>query len=367
MNRILIASLTALAFACASKPQTTEPQSSAPSYTAEAGTNPVGVIPAGTLRDNARNKTLDLSIDYPTTKGPHPLVIFSHGLGSAPIDYTGMASYWASYGYVVVRPAHADARRSGEISARSEDLGRQAPADWLERTRDVKLIIDSIPTLVQQYPELDGKIDTNRIGVGGYSYGAFTTMLLAGARTFMDPNMPVSYADPRIKAGLALSPQGPGERRGLTAQSWTNVVIPMMYMTGSADVGSGEGEGPEWRRQAWELSPPGDKWFVLLQGAGHGTFAGRAPIPIDQIGVIGTREPTPLPDPIDPRVGGARPQNPSQQPARTTAAFQRERQLFRGVQAITLAFWEAYLKEVPKAKEYLQSLTTRQDLEAKTK
>src|SRR5687768_17342374 len=110
MNRILIASLTALALACASKPQdATSPESSAPIYTAEAGTNPVGVIPAGMLRDTVRNKTLDLSIDYPTTKGPHPMVIFSHGLGSAPRDYTGMASYWASYGYVVVRPAHADA------------------------------------------------------------------------------------------------------------------------------------------------------------------------------------------------------------------------------------------------------------------
>ncbi len=365
MNRnLLLATLAVLLVACASKPPAT-PQVTGPRYTAAPGPNPVGVIPAGSIRDTARNKTLEVSIDYPTKPGPHPLVIFSHGLGSAPRDYTGLAAFWASHGFVVVRPAHADARRPGETTARSEDLGRQAPADWLDRTRDVRFIIDSIPALEQQYPELEGRIDPARIGVGGNSYGAFTTMLLAGARTFMDANAPVSYGDPRITVAMAISPQGPGERRGLTAQSWSEVRIPTLYMTGSADVGTAEGENPEWRRQAFELSPPGDKWFVLLQGAGSATFVGRSALPADQ---AETRDPIlqPLPtDPRDPR--GTQQQLPAQSRTRTVAAFERDRQLFRGVQAISLAFWDSYLKNDAKAKEYLTSLTTRTDLEARTK
>src|SRR5439155_902304 len=123
-----------------------------------------------------------------------------------------------------------------------------------------------------RFPELRGKMDRNQIGVGGHSYGGFTAMLISGARTFSNP--PLSMADPRVRAALVMSPQGTAQNRGLTPQSWSDVRIPVMYMTGTNDRGAAESETPDWRRQAFEYSPPGDKYFVLIPGANHISFTG---------------------------------------------------------------------------------------------
>src|SRR5438045_6464541 len=224
---------------------------------------PVGSIPSATLHDAKRNKDLSMAIEYPTRGGPYPVIVFSHGYGSNSEGYIGLTEYWVGRGYVVIKPSHADAgalrkiiaerraqrhaeiekaRVAGSISKRQaekqaseirvdDDLGdsiwtSQTPADWENRVRDVKLILDSFGTLQQKYPELQGKMDASRVGMAGHSYGAFTTMLLAGATT---SKLSGSSADPRIKAAIAMSPQGIGDQYALTPESWTGVKLPIMY------------------------------------------------------------------------------------------------------------------------------------------
>src|SRR5437868_2854129 len=120
-----------------------------------------------------------------------------------------------------------------------------------------------------------------KIGVGGHSYGAMTTMEIAGMKHFLG-GQTIALADPRVKAGVALSPQGVGAARGLTQESWRDVRIPMLYMTGTRDR-TIEEQGAERRHDPFAYSPAGDKYFVSIENARHMSFAGNFGISEDEL------------------------------------------------------------------------------------
>jgi len=360
IRRILVTVALAVVFAsCASKPDLDESQTPRSRYGALSGESAVGVIPEGVLRDETRHKDVPITVEYPTRPGPHPLIIFSHGYGSSNRAYAGLSSYWASQGYVVVKPGHADANRMPDQRNVQDIWQNQTAADWRERVRDVTFIIDSLDMLEKSYPELQGKIDHTKIGVGGHSYGAYTAMLVGGVRTYPGA---VSYADPRVTAVMAMSPQGPGEVRGLTRDSWTELHKPAMFMTGSEDRGVTEEETPEWRRQAFELSPAGDKVLVVVAGARHGSYTGRLDAPL--ISPYDTRQqPAIINDPVnDPRRDPNRdPYYPDQtdRRPREAAAGMRQRGVFSTIKAVSLMFWDTYLQGTAEGREALDKAGER--------
>ncbi len=361
-------------------PPAAQPVPAAPSYGFEMGKSPVGVIPSAMLHDGARNKDLEVSIEYPTRgAGPFPIIIFSPGYGGSNHGYEGLISYWTSHGYVCIRASHADAgalrdamsdllamrkdqrtsdkdrqnaRRNPNPVSEAQAHPRPNPAEmiwekekepqWRDRERDIVLILDSLNDLEKNYPELAGKMDHARIGVGGHSYGAFTAMLTAGAKTFGNP--PLSLGDARVKAIIAMSPQGVASNRGLTADSWHDVHVPAMYMAGSRDFGANETEGPDWRRLAYEHSPAGDKYFVLIKGATHMTFTGVASGLGEQ---FDTTRQQPL---VDPRTGQQLP-GAYQQDNRGQQIS--DRGTFASIRSVSLMFWDSYLKDKKDAKEFL--------------
>jgi predicted dienelactone hydrolase len=342
IRRIAVFLLAFTFLSCASAPnQLDEDQGPRSRYSGQAGESPVGVIPEGTLRDSQRDRDVVFTVEYPTRPGVYPLILFSHGFGATRQAYVGLSSHWASQGYVVIKPAHADSGRlqtSGVVEAWED----QTQTDWRNRVRDLTFLIDSLDQLEKAYPELQGKIDHTKIGVGGHSYGAFTAMLVGGVRTFPGG---VSYADPRVKAIVAMSPQGPDEPRGLTTESWRELKIPALFMTGTQDRGLTDAQTPEWRRQAFELSPPGDKWLAVLEGARHASFAGRidpgteALYPNSQI-IGDTGRSAQQPDP--------------RQPGRESAAGLKFRAVFADVKAVSLAFWDTYLRDDAEARKTLE-------------
>jgi hypothetical protein len=67
---------------------------------------------------------------------------------------------------------------------------------------------------------------------------------------------------------MLLSGQGPGEM--LTEKSWSSFQKPMFVMSGTADGPTRTGQPAEWRKKPYELSPPGEKYLVWVEGLDHG-------------------------------------------------------------------------------------------------
>ncbi len=261
------------------------------------------------LHDASRNKDLPAKIYYPGGRGPFPVIIFSHGAFASRESYWALGEYWASYGYVCIHPSHADSVQDngyrGTLRRALKDTNL-----WRSRPQDVSFIIDSLPQIEKMLPTLRSKMDTNRIGVGGHSYGAYTALAIGGATVRM-PGSKVaqSFADKRVRAIVALSPQGEGEM-GLTARSWETIRVPMLTMYGSRDF-AGQRRTPNGRTQAFNGAPEGDKYDVELAGANHFTFVG----PFRRRGVEGN--------------------------------------LFQCAKLESIAFWDTYLKDDKRAREYL--------------
>jgi hypothetical protein len=86
------------------------------------------------------------------------------------------------------------------------------------------------------------------------------------------------------------------------------------------DPASLRGRGADWKLQPFSLSPAGDKYGAVIAGANHFSFSGRL---AGQVKADGK----PIPS----------------------------AKAYEGVKALSLSFWDAYLKREEKAKAYLHS------------
>lgn len=239
---------------------------------ATAGTTgyEIKTIDAITLHDAARHRDIPLKIYYPMGQRPVPLLIFSHGFGSDKDGYQYLAQGWAKDGYVVALPTHSGGdrsalRASGPGSIRNGEA--VTAAQLTDNARDDSFIISSFASIIKQFPELAVVVDLSRIGMAGHSMGAGTALVLDGATL---PGTSASVADGRIKAIIAISPQGMYSQAD--SHRWDHVERPTMTMYGSNDVAA-QGQPPLWRRDPFEHMPAGDKYNLIVDGANHFSFA----------------------------------------------------------------------------------------------
>jgi dienelactone hydrolase len=278
----------------------------APTAGPEAAATPVIL----TLHDPARDKDLDMRVSWPLEGSNLPLVVFSHGNQGSMLAYDPLASYWVSYGYVVIQPDHADSYLI-PLEDRVTDF-----SDWEDRLDDVEFILDSLDQIEASVPGLTGRIDRDRIAMAGHSFGAHTSQVLTG--TLIGG---VSYLDSRFCAALLISPQGMGG--AFDENSWLPFSSPMLGITGTNDPGE-EGQPWEWRTDPYYYSPAdGNKHLLVIDGAYH-NFGD----------IYGLGE---LPPELAPDAG---PLNP------THVLY---------VQSATTAFLDAYVKGLPAAQAYLAS------------
>jgi len=291
-------------------------------YNLETGPLAVNEVAGLVLHDDKRNKDVRVRIFYPVIAGKYPVIIFSHGAGGSDTCCESLTRHWATYGYITLQPIHDDSvaqrRSSGDENARFPQAVREAlknPALWESRPRDISFLMDSLAVLQKRVAGLNGKIDTSRIGVAGHSMGAYTAEAIAGALVDLPGHPAQNFSDPRAKAILCLSPQGPGQF-GLTAHSFSNISLPFMGITGSLD-NLGPLANAAWHKIPFERSQPGDKYEVFIQGASHMSFV--------------TAE-TP-----------------------NSARSSQAAAILGHTNSASLAFWDAYLKDDPAAKKFLQS------------
>ena len=284
----------------------------------------------GTWKDTKRDRDIPFLICYPKnlaeTKDPVPVIIFSHGLGGTRTLYEAYGTLWASHGYVVIFPQHPGTDDTALAAAQSKTKSKldeiieftKLLQSTPTRFADIPFVINQIEALQagtlegKQYEIFKGKLDTKKIGMSGHSLGAITTQALAGEVHHI-PAKNTTFTDPRIIAGIALSPYPPLSRENLP-ETFAGIKVPILYLTGSND--NFLLAKPEERRIPYDHSTAAGTLYLEFQNANADHFIF---VPAYQ--------------------------------QRERAAFQKI------IHDATLAYWDAHLKQSQTAKDWL-----RQDL-----
>jgi len=255
-------------------------ETTAPAY------RPSAAVPVETIsfdwRDAKRDRAVPVKIYFPkTAAGRFPVIVFSHGLGGSRTSYEYLGRYWAGHGYVAVHLQHL-----GSDSAVWQDGGmkdalanmRRAAANLANATNrplDVSFAIDQLEKLNRAESPLHDRLELSRIGMAGHSFGAFTTLAIAG-EVFVTPGGgEISFADPRVKAAVAMSSPVPA-RRATLDQAFGRIQIPCLHLTGTEDFSPIGETRPEERRVPYDHIRGADQVLVIFRGANHMTFSGVA-------------------------------------------------------------------------------------------
>jgi predicted dienelactone hydrolase len=186
---------------------------------------------------------------------PAPVVVLSHGTGGAGEDLDWLAEPMNRMGFLVASVDHPGNSYNDEYLVEGFSFG------W-ERARDISLLLD--------YLEAEHRIDVDRIGAAGFSFGGYTVAALLGGKINVDimdavfrglipaPEVPEfpdliktlrskysddeltalaeaggrSMTDPRVRAGILLVP---ALGRLLLPQSLQHISAPVMIRWGDDD------------------------------------------------------------------------------------------------------------------------------------
>lgn len=230
------------------------------------------------LRDPARGRDVPIKIYAPKAgKGPYPVIIFSHGLGSSRQGYVYLGREWASRGFVSIHVQHV-----ASDSELMRTKGRWAifraaydSEEYADRPKDVSFVIDVMEARARgaEGGEIWRKLDLARIGVGGHSYGAHTALALVGMLVNFPDAGARSFRDERVKAALILSP--PTMDWSPREADFSNIDVPTMHMSGTRDSSWFWMTTLKHRRRAFDSIRGAPRYFLNIDGAGHLTFADR--------------------------------------------------------------------------------------------
>ncbi len=273
----------------------------------------------------AGERELPLLVYLPPGRAPAPVVLFSHGLGGSRHGSSFLGKHWSGRGYVVVYLQHPGSDDS--VWKKQQRGGRLAAMKSAASAENLRLRVEDVPRVLDQLTvwsrepghPLAGRLDLGRVGMSGHSFGALTTQAVGG-QSF--PLLGAKGTDGRIRAALPMSPSAP--RAGDVQKAFGQVKIPWMLMTGTEDNSRIVNLTVAERLAVYPALPPGGKYELLLNGARHSAFTNR-PLPGDS--------------------GGRNPNH------------------HRSILALSTAFWDAYLKDDPAARAWLDGAGPRSVLE----
>jgi predicted dienelactone hydrolase len=279
-------------------------------YKQPAGPYQVNSVAAVTLNDPERSVDVTFRSWFPEGDGPFPVVVFSTGGFCASQMYERILHHWVSHGYVLIAPDHVD---SPNRPARPTPEQMQSIIQT--RVRDLSFTVDAL-TAIRREAGFAAKLNTGKLAVAGHSFGSGVAMMKSGLLIREQDRSTWGPAhDPRFSAAIALSP--PGINDELATDAFSGLNGPFLATGGTNDLSRMDFSPltpAEWRRQAFTMSPPGDKYSLIIDGADH--YLG---------GLICNPERGGDPDP----------------------------QAVEIVRTVTLAFLDAYLKDSQSGMDYL--------------
>lgn len=267
--------------------------------------------------DRSSGITRELSADT-SIPAAVPVLLFSHGLGGSRDACQYLGKHWSSRNYVAVFMQHAGSDETvwSDVPLRERRQALQRAAsrqNSLARTEDVHAVLEQLSRWQNEegHP-LYGRLDTNKIGMSGHSFGARTTQAVAGQRSVRRTD--ADKFDGRIHAAIMFSPSVP---EGMDPKrAFGQVSIPWLLMTGTKDDSPIGNTTPESRLRVYPALPPGSKYELVLHNAEHSAFNDRA----------------------GSRLIGRGTKNPNHHVA---------------IKAISTAFWDAHLREETSARAWL--------------
>lgn len=246
----------------------------------DASTNGVapGPFTVSTLKlewnDAARKREVPAKIYFPKeATSACPVIVFSHGLGGTRDGYEYLGRHWASHGYVSVHLQHhgsddsvwrgkANPQAALREATKSAEIAKNRPLD-------VSFALDQLTKENAAPGPLRGKLDLEHVGMAGHSFGAWTTLVIAGQRLGLGL---ASLADRRVKAAIPMSAPVPMRRDEST---YAEIEIPLLHMTGTADDSPIGDTSAKERRIPFDSIANASQILITFSGGDHMVFSGR--------------------------------------------------------------------------------------------
>ena len=228
--------------------------------------------------DTARSRIVPAKLYLPAgplKPGALPLVVFSHGIGGSRDGYRYLGSYFAANGYASLHVQHVGSDRQlwfGNplgLVFRLTEAAQEAEA--LNRVKDVKFALSRLLA-----EPVGSSINPQRLVAAGHSYGANTTMLLAGAQV---SNLAYPVKDPRFSAAILISAP-PFYGMGNPQNIVSGIDVPTLHITATADDIQipGYNSGVADRLALYQATGQGSqaaKVLAVFSGGSHSIFTDR--------------------------------------------------------------------------------------------
>ncbi|HWV11418.1 MAG TPA: acetylhydrolase, partial [Pseudomonas sp.] len=159
--------------------------------------------------DHTRSRPVPARLYWPRFSPPDrsvPLVVFSHGIGGSRAGYSYLGQHLSSNGIASLHVQHVGSDAAlwrgnpfgvvGRLQAAAQE------AEALARTADVRFALDRM--LSADTGSQGAAVNRQRIVMAGHSYGANTTLLMAGAQVVRD-GMAIDCLDTRFCAAVVIS------------------------------------------------------------------------------------------------------------------------------------------------------------------
>ncbi|GAB5487005.1 MAG: hypothetical protein Pars2KO_05750 [Parasphingorhabdus sp.] len=205
-----------------------------------------------------------------------PFVLMSHGYGGWSTQFSNLGEHIASRGYVVASIDHGDQLADGVTSA-ILSFGNVLVDRTLDQRQIMNLILEETKGASSGYAAL---IDTEKLGLIGYSMGGYGAIASAGAPYVFDSDLMSNIPETAqnslreatteplpIKAMITFAPWGgQPDNRVWSAETLGNINIPALIISGNQDDIVNYDEGVTWLFDHMKNS---DRYMLTYREARH--------------------------------------------------------------------------------------------------